>query len=167
VTKKQKPEEEPHVPLPEGLRPEDMVTPEDVELDSGTLSGDIRDLLLMNMRDMKVPWAMLSEQEQGDKIYAVSQAGERVVRLCLQALAKRKLPAVHVTVGAYKVDKNLEIKLGAAPTVANITLMAEHGHGGALLVLAEAADYFGERAPAKPDKDQPDLPIKGEPVDDD
>ena len=155
--KSEKPENE--KPLPEGLRPEDMVMPDEITFEGKTLSGDIRDMILMHLRDMKVPWSMLNEQEQGDKIYAAAQAGERVVRLCLQAVAKNKLPAISVTVGAYKVDKNLEIKLGSAPSVSNITMMAEHGNGGALLILAEPSDYFGERAPAKPDKDQPPLPL--------
>ena len=153
------PEAEVETPLPEGLRAEDMKVPEDFEFEGKTLSGVIRDMILMHLRDMKVPWAMLNEQEQGDKIYAASQAGERVVRLCLQALAKNKFPAISVGVGAYKVDKNLEIKLGAAPNVSNITILAEHGNSGALLILAEASDYFGERAPAKPQKDQLPLPL--------
>lgn len=154
--KSDKPDDE--KPLPEGLRPEDMVMPDEITFEGKTLSGDIRDMILMHLRDMRVPWAMLNEQEQGDKIYAASQAGERVVRLCLQALAKNKFPAVSVNVGAYKVDKNLEIKLGAVPSVTNITILAEHGNSGALLILAEASDYFGERAPAKPSKDQATLP---------
>ncbi len=156
---KSAPDAEVETPLPEGLRAEDMKVPEDFEFEGKTLSGDIRDMILMHLRDMKVPWAMLNEQEQGDKIYAATEAGQRTVRLCLQTLAKNKFPAVSVTVGAYKVDKALEIKLGAAPSVLNITTMAEHGNGAALLILAEPQDYFGERAPAKPQKDQPDLPM--------
>ena len=153
-----KPENEP--PLPEGLRAEDMVMPGEVmAFDGKTLSGDVRDMILTHIRSMTVPWDMLNEQEQGNKIMAATECGETVVRLTLQAIAKNKLPAISVTVGAYKVDKNLEIKLGSAPSVANITMMAEHGNGGALLILAEASDYFGERAPQRPQKDQPSLPM--------
>ena len=152
-------------PLPEGLRPEDMIMPDDVKFEGKTLSGDIRDMILMHMRDMKVPWAMLNESEQADKISAASKAGEHCVRECLATIAKNKLPSLAVSVGAYKVDKALEIKLGASPSVSNITLLAEHGTGGAVLILAEASDYFGQRAPAKPAKDQPALPL--EPTDED
>ena len=147
-------------PFPEGLRAEDMApAPEETRFESKTLSGDIRDMILSHIRAMTVPWAMLNEQEQGDKIYAASQAGEQLVRTCLQVIAKNKLPSVSVSIGAYKVDKTLEIKVTAPPNVSNITLLAEHGNGGAMLILAEASDYFGERAPAKPKKDQPDLPL--------
>ena len=152
-------EPEDEKPLPAGLRPEDMPKPEEVKFEGKTLSGDIRDMILMHIRDMKVPWTMLNEQEQADKIYAASQAGEHCVRQCLATIAKNRLPALSVSVGAYKVDKTLEVKLTSPPSVSNITLLAEHGNGGALLILAEASDYFGERAPAKPAKDQPVLPL--------
>lgn len=157
---KETPEGEPEKPLPEGLRAEDMVIPKDVEFEGKSLSGDIRDMILMHLRDMKAPWSMLNEQEQRDKIYAASQAGEHCVRQCLATLAKNKFPSVSVSVGKYAVDKALEVKVTVPATVANITLLAEHGSGGALLILAEASDYFGERAPAKPSKDQPSLPLE-------
>lgn len=165
-------------PLPEGLRPEDMPKAagpapiEDVEFEGKSLSGDVRDVLLTHIRAMTKPWAMLSESEQADKIAAFTMAGQHVVRGVLHTIAKNKLPSITVAVGAYKVDKVLEIKLGATPSVSNITLMAEHGKGGAMLILAEASDYFGERAKVKPDKDQKSLPLEpdepeAEPQDDD
>lgn len=51
------------------------------------------------------------------------------------------------------------MKLAASATVENITTLAEHGKGSGLLVLADHAAYMGERAAAKPDKGQPDLPL--------
>jgi len=146
----------PDKPLPEGLRAEDMPT---AEFDTDTLSGDVRDVLLGHLRDMKVPWAMLSEDEQRDKIYAVSMCGQDVVRRVVQAVVKAGFPSIVVSVGAIKIDKGVEIKLAASSTVETINRLAEHGKGAAVLVLAEAADFYGERVPATPDKDQPDLLI--------
>ena len=153
-------------------------------LEAKTLSGDIRDMILTHIRSMTVPWAMLNEKEQSDKIYAATQAGQDLVRQCLHVIAANKLPALHVSVGAYKVDKHLEVKLAVSPSVANITALAQHanitalaqhgngaalaqhGNGAALLILAEPQDYYGERAPAKAKKDQPKLPLGGKDDDD-
>lgn len=155
-------------PLPQGLRAEDILPAHAGEppVEAKTLSGDIRDAILTHIRSMKVPWSLLNEQEQGDKIDAATRAGEDLVRVCLQTIAKNKLPSLQVNVGAYKVDKTLEVKLTISPTVSNITMLAEHGTGGAMLILAEASDYFGERAPAKPQRDQPKLPLNPDGDDD-
>lgn len=131
----------------------------DAPLDAATLSGDIRDVLLSHMRAMNVPWAMLSEDEQRDKIEAVTRCAETLVRRTVLTLATADFPAIAVSLGAIKFDKGIEVKFACAPTIENITRLALHGHGTAVLVLAEAADYFGERAAARPQKNQPDLPL--------
>lgn len=151
---------EPSEPLPEGLRAEDFsASAPPLVFDSATLSGDVRDMLLMHMRAMNVPWAMLNENEQTDKIDACRRCGEDAVRRVVEAVVKAGFPSIVVNVGAIKIDKGVEIKLAASSTIENITHLAEHGKGAAVLVLAEAADFFGERAAQIADKNQPDLPL--------
>jgi hypothetical protein len=147
-------------PLPEGLRAADMKANEPLaEFETGTLSGDVRDVILMHMRDMRVPWSMLGEDEQQDKINAAKSCGEDVVRRCVQAVLKTGFKSVIVQIGPIKIDKDIEVKVHASPIALNVELLAAHGKQSAVLILAEAADYFGERAPQKPQKDQPDLPL--------
>jgi hypothetical protein len=57
------------------------------------------------------------------------------------------------------VKDGIKLELEVSSLVENIHALAEHGNGSAVLVLAEPSVYMGERAPAKADKDQPDLPI--------
>jgi predicted dinucleotide-utilizing enzyme len=109
---------------------------------------------------MTVPWAMLREDEQRDKIDAISECAKDAVRRAVAAIAVGGFPAVIVSIGAIKIDKGLEIKIAAAGSVENITRLAEHGKQGAILILVESSAYFGERAAAKPDPDQPNLPIE-------
>lgn len=142
------------------LTPDDFgLSSEQTPIEASTLSGDIRDVLLTHVRSMTIPWAMLSEHEQRDKIYAISECGKDVTRRAIQAVAIAGFPSVLVSIGSIKIDKGLEIKLGATGTVENITRLAEHGKQAAVLVLVEAQQYFGERAAVAPDKDQPDLPL--------
>ena len=53
----------------------------------------------------------------------------------------------------------IEIKLAAAATSATSPSLPSMGRARAVLVLVDPGDYMGERAKAKADKDQPDLPF--------
>lgn len=157
---KHTPNPESEKPLPEGLRAEDMQASGDLEFDPSTLTGDVRDVLLTHIRSIKVPWSMLSEEEQIDKIMAITECGKDVVRRVCHTIIKGGFPSVDVLIGPIKIDKDIEVKIHASPIALNVELLAAHVKQNAVLILAESADYFGERAPAKPDKDQPDLPFE-------
>ena len=113
-----KPKKDPEKPLPDGPLPEgfdianlpkgEAAPIEDVEFEGKTLSGDVRDILLGHIRSMSKPWAMMSEQEQTDKIHAITETGKHVVRGVVSVVTRNKFPAVHVIVGAWKVDKALK-----------------------------------------------------------
>lgn len=119
-----------------------------------TLSGDVRDVLLTHYRSQNVPWGHLNEDEQRDKIEAFEKCARDVVRRAVSMLTTVKFPVLHVQIGKWTVDKAIEMKVTAGTTVGNINLLAEHGGAGAVLVLAEAADYMAERAPARPEPNQ-------------
>ena len=129
---------------------------EDIALD--TLAGDVRDVLLTRVRNMTIPWGHLNEQEQKDINYAMDACAKDLVRKTVALLTQAKFPSILVSVGVVKIDKGVEVKLAVSETVENIVALAQHGKGSAVLVLAEASAYFGERGPAPVDKDQPPLP---------
>jgi CHAD domain-containing protein len=146
-------------------------------LEAGTLTGDVRDVLLTHVRAIKVPWALLAEDEQRDIINALSKCAEDVVRRTVRVVTAADFPTVVVELKEFKIKGGIELKCAAAGLIENITHLAEHGtapavlvlaeHGTApaVLVLAEASIFFGERAAARPDKDQRDLPLEGEGAD--
>jgi hypothetical protein len=127
------------------------------DLDVETLSGDLRDALLTHLRDMKVGWSFLPEREQHDRIYAATIAATNLVRQTINLVQRFNFPTLQVEVGAVKIDKGLEIKLGALSTVANITALAEHGKARAVLVLVDPEIFIAERAPAEVNADQSSL----------
>jgi hypothetical protein len=128
--------------------------------EANTLSGDIRDALLTHVRSIRVPWAMLAEDEQQATIDAISRSAEHAVRQAVAVIAQAGAPHVHCKISKWTVKSgDLKLELSVTPLVDNMIALAEHGSRGAVLVLADSADFIGERAPAKADKDQPDLPI--------
>lgn len=130
-----------------------------VEMQAETLSGDIRDQYLDILRGMDEPWTKLSEHQQKRIIGNVEKLSRDVVRGSVDIVAHTGFVHMLVTTGEWTVKDGIKLKVAASGSVEDITKLAEHGGGSAILVFADAAEYFGQRAEAKADKDQPDLPI--------
>lgn len=157
MVKKSKPENDPL----DGLRQaaSDATSPTIERFEIGTLAGDIRDVILTHVRSIKVPWSMLSEQEQVDKIDAIDALGRDVARRVVYLIAASDMPVVHVSIGKWTVGEQIELKVTSSAILENITRLAEHGQNAAVLVLADPGAYMGEREKAQPDPDEPPLPL--------
>lgn len=130
-----------------------------VELQAETLSGDVRDQFLDIIRGLDEPWTKLSEHQQKRIIQNVEKTSRDVVRGSVDIVAQTGFVHMLVTTGEWTVKDGIKLKVNASGSVEDITKLAEHGGGSAILVFADAAAYFGQRAEAKADKDQPDLPM--------
>lgn len=128
-----------------------------------TLAGDLRDALLTHVRSMQTPWSKMSEDQQRDKIYAVERAAQDAVRRAVAVISGRGFDNVRATLGKFSVDGG-KVK-GTFETIvseANVVSLSDHQGQTVLLVLADAADFMGESAPAEPDPDQPSLPVEND-----
>jgi hypothetical protein len=130
------------------------------KFETGTLAGDIRDVILTHFRGIKVPWAMLAEDEQQEKIEAFENLGRDIARRVVYMVAASEMPVVHVTLGKWTVGASVEAKISSAAILDNITKLAEHGQNAAVLVLADPGAYMGERAKAEADPNQRPLPLE-------
>jgi hypothetical protein len=127
-----------------------------------TLSGDVRDALLTHVRTIKIPWAMLAEDEQQSTIDAIQRTAEHCVRQACAIMMRNGAPSVPAKIAQWRVKGgDLKLELAVTPLVDNMIALAEHGSRTAVLVLVDHSEFMGERAPAKADKDQPDLPMSG------
>lgn len=125
-----------------------------------TMTGDLRDCLLDFLKHDKevLPWNMLSEEKQSDKIEKVTKAVN---------VAVEKAVAIMAADGKTTIKGNLEkitIKDGIKAEITmsqsdsqRHSLVDAQGHT-VLIIVADKAKYEGERKPAKPDPDQPSLP---------
>ena len=132
---------------------------EELELEAETLAGDIRDELLGFFREMVVGWSFMSEREQKARIELADQLSKRIIRRTLALLAEEAtFPTIDIEIGSIKIDKRLEIKINAAIPDETLVALVHHRGRHAQLVLADAEQFFGERAPARPQPDQPSFP---------
>jgi len=135
------------------------------ELQIETLSGDVRDALLMTIRDMKRPWSMLVEQEQRELVARMEMASSNLVRQAVRLLTDYEFPHAVVKLHEIKItggDKGIEAKISAGNVELNRTVLGENVGAMCMLLMVDSDTFFGEREPAHVDPDQPDLPGEDE-----
>lgn len=141
--------------MPEEVKPVEELTAE-------TLSGDLRDVMLTHIRSMETPWSKMSETAQSDKIYAISNATATIVRRAVAMIAAQGQEPMFGRIAKFTVKDEIKAELVAPSSVGNIEMIAENIGQPAIIIFANPDQFIGERAAAKPDKDQPDLPIDDE-----
>jgi hypothetical protein len=130
--------------------------------EAATLSGDIREALMIHLRGIKVPWTMLAEDERRDRTEAVDKLAGDVVRRVVGILSQQGFPHLVVRVGKWTVKDGIKLEVGITSVLENINKLAAHGANSAMLVLADPGAYIGERASAPIENDQRDLPLHGD-----
>lgn len=157
---------EPHAAgMPQSETPMDDQTDE-VAVQAEKLMGEVRDALLTHIRDMKNPWPKLSENEQRQKVEAITRTARHCVTRSIGIAAKRGFDAIAVSVSDFTVkDGGIKLKATAHGSVENIALLASHP-GAAALVLVDAETFMGAEDVAV-DLDAPELPIDDVVVDED
>lgn len=128
---------------------------EEVEFDVSrisdeTLRGDIRDEVLREFKHMPKPWQAMNEDEQQRIIDRATTIADSLVRLAVDLVASRGLPALPIEVGKITIE-------GAACKGAfecyaddDNLLRIRHLQGSrAMFVLASPDAFKGEKAKAE------------------
>lgn len=124
------------------------------------LMGEIRDALLMQVRSMETPWSKLSEDEQADRIKIVSRTAEWAVRQMAHTIAKQGFEYVPAILKDFTVKAGaVKGKFEALVSERNVIRLADHQDKAAIIVLVDADQYLGAATEAKPDPQEPELPI--------
>lgn len=134
----------------------------DTGFQAETLRGDVRDKFMDDVVRRMPGWTQMREHEQKGIIATVNSIACLVVREVAEAVAHRGFTHMQVSTGEFTVKDGIKMKVSASYNVENITKLAEHGGGEAILVFSDVGDFFGQRADAAFDKDEPELPIDGE-----
>lgn len=148
-------------------KPADGETPElddiDIpEMQIESLAGDLRDAMLMRVRDIKRPWSMLTEEEQRDLANGMELASRQLVRGAVRLLTAWDWPRAVVHLGEIKIvggDKSrIEGKIVADNIEVNRNTLGDHVNSTVMLVMVDPETFMGEKGPAEVDPDQPELP---------
>lgn len=129
---------------------ETIITPDEPQLETATLLGDVRDALLAEFKAIDRPWEKMTEDQQDRLIHRAQDVADSLVRRTVNIVAEQGFANLAVTINKFTVKDGVKIEVGAAETVENITQLAMHG-GAAVLVLASMSAFDREKAPAEAD----------------
>lgn len=128
------------------------------EAKANTLYGDIRDLLLQEIRDgQSKPWTDRPEVEQWDVIERVDKFSTNLIRKVCAAVAEAEFASIRVLIDSFTVKKGLKIVLTASDTKEAVDALI--AGKGAFLVFADPEAYMKARAALGPAPDQPTLDL--------
>jgi hypothetical protein len=124
-----------------------------------TMTGDLRDCLLDFMKHDKevLPWNMLSEEKQRDKIEKVTRAVTMATEKAVGIIAADGKTTIKATLEKITIKDGIkaEFSLSQFDTQRHALIDAQ---GSVIhLVVADKEAYEGERKAAKPDPNQRNL----------
>ena len=123
-----------------------------------TLVGDVRDLVLQEMRDAKeaLPWTVRSEAQQAEMIERCSNFAYNLVAKVVNLVAQGSNPSIPVSVDQWTVKDGLKVVLKSQASPDYVQTMIDGGKL-AFLVFADKEPFDAEREPIQPVRDQPDM----------
>lgn len=130
-----------------------------VEIAADTLTGDVRDFILDRLKheQNKRPWHERSEAEQRETVHAVEAAVQRVVRQAIELLASNGRPTIKATVEQVVIKEGIKAVLTLPRSSEQRHALADATGFTVLLVVADPANFTGEREPVAITPDQADL----------
>lgn len=145
--------------MPAPQQPAGLGVIEDIDLiDTSTLTGDVRDLILQEMRDSKDhrPWTERNEDDQDAMIDRADRFATSLVAKIVREVAILGRPSVTVQIKKWEVGDALKIAAEGVVSEQNATTLL-HGGRIAHIVFGDIDDFKGERAEIKAVPDQGDL----------
>jgi hypothetical protein len=140
-----------------------------IQIARETATGDVRDLLLREIKHAKlgaVPWAKMSEEQQRSTIDRCQQFADAMVSRVARIVAADGRMAIDGYVDATNIKDTkdgpvLRVAIHSARTERNMGALGMAVGGTVAILVQDIQPYRGERAPARPDPDQPNLDLAG------
>lgn len=119
---------------------------EEAEFDSGTLVGDIRDLIVDLYKSRPKPWSQMSSGDQRDIYRAAEDVAKKVLRKLVIVVAEEDEISVHAKLNGYSADgETFKLKATVqADEETALQLFRLDGHE-VVILSADATRFTGQR----------------------
>lgn len=130
-----------------------------IDLATATLTGDVRDFILDRLRyeQDKRPWHLRSEADQRDTVHRVESAVQDIVRRAVELIAAQGNRTIKATIEQVTVKDGIKAVLTMSRSDEQRHNLIDSVGFTVLIVVADPAEYVGERAPVEIKLDQPEL----------
>jgi hypothetical protein len=133
-----------------GLEKEILTTPE-------TLKGDIRDFMLDRFKNLPKTWKEMTEMEQRGLIQATEEAAINLIKTAVRQVARDGRKVVEARLEQVVIKDGIKAVMKASSDSPYKFELIEAQGKSCLIVVADACDYMGQKAEAKPEPDQRSL----------
>jgi hypothetical protein len=131
----------------------------EAEFESGTLVGDLRDLMLRLYKERAKNWSQCSASEQRDIVAMSTDVAKKVIKKVVRVVAEQDANSVHATLKGYNAGEGFDIKLKAnADEETALELFRMQGHE-VIIISADARKFEGQKRDADIEEDQAPLPF--------
>ncbi len=134
----------------------------DPSVESDTMFGDVRDAILDRIRNLQKPWQQMTEREQRDMVESVSIVARSLVSRAVALVSKDGRRTIEAQIESVTIKDGVKAVLKCSKKADDIHELSECVGSLVLVVTNSAENYMGEKAPAKVDPDQPQLPVEEE-----
>jgi hypothetical protein len=128
-------------------------------LNTDTLFGDLRDAILMRLKAMPKPWTVMSETEQYNMIAGVERATEHLISAAVHLIAANGHPVIRAKLDSLSCKDGIKAAVALSRHDAQRHQLMDAVGKPVLLVVADPDAFMGAKAEAKPDPQQPPLPM--------
>lgn len=139
--------------------PLEKVSAETVQFASETLTGDVRDALLGQIRALQKPYARCGQSEQQDIIDHAAQVARNLVEGAVSLIAAHGRNVIHATVDSLNVKDGIKAVVKCANVQSSLVELGDAVGKTVFLVVADRDSFTGERAPVGAAPDQQVMPL--------
>lgn len=130
-----------------------------------TLTGDIRDTILNDMRDRKtggLPWTLRGEADQADIIDRVTRLSESIVARAVGIIAAGGRKTIHAKLNKITIKDGIKAEIELNKTDEQCHTLFDSQGAMVMIVIADPEPFTAERAPVpitKPPEPQQEMPF--------
>lgn len=133
-----------------------------LELARETLTGDLRDALLYWLKKLEKPWIGLTEDEQESVISMLQREARRGAEKAVNIIAADGRHVIEAELGKVVISEGITATITCKKSIASVLGLGMAEGSTIQIVSADSRPYVGQRAEAKPDPQQPELPLAEE-----
>lgn len=135
------------------------MTSKTADLNTETLSGDLRTAIMDRIRALDLTWGMMPEKHQRTLTQEIDELARYLVKEAVDLIAADGQPVIRATCGEVKrrKDGGIEAKIGLSGDDEQRHELFDATGTKILIVVSDHERYIGESEPERIDPDQPDM----------
>jgi hypothetical protein len=128
-----------------------------IELETETLSGDVRDAILNKFRNQQKPWQQMTEAEQSMFNNSIDSTARYLVTQAVKLVAAEGRKTIAAVVDSITVKDGIKATVTLPKSDEQRHNLIDSQGQTVLIVVVDTEKFNGEKEPAPVDPDQPEL----------